>query len=150
MPETTHVSTTSLGLLPARQHIEGWLTATIGPPEGNRCSSPAWLVVCTGEGELSHIGRVTWHASHCSHLTPEGAPNGRCGEAKLVMVTPSGEEIHATYSGRLLTASRYVGFVRLTGGSGQFSEISGSLQAIAIVDPTTDHVSVRGWGWMVL
>jgi hypothetical protein len=150
MPPTAPVSRRSLGLLPARQHIEGYLTATICPPGDDRCSSPAWLVVCTGEGELSHIGRVTWAASHCSYLTPEGAPNVCCGEPKLVMVTRSGEEIDATYDGRLLTDWRYVGLVRFTGGSGEFSEISGSLQAIAMIDPTTSRVSVRGWGWMVL
>jgi hypothetical protein len=66
------------------------------------------------------------------------------------MVTRSGEEIDATYDGRLLTDWRYVGLVRFTGGSGEFSEISGSLQAIAMIDPTTSRVSVRGWGWMVL
>lgn len=136
------------GPQPARQRMEGRLTAVTALLPKGRCSGPAQLCAYAGEGTLSHVGRVSFHSTHCAYLTAEGQPNGRLGEARMVMITPNGEEIHATYAGQRLDEPKYLAFMRIIGGSGEYSEVTGSLVAIIKVDPTTSDVSIRGWGWI--
>jgi hypothetical protein len=145
---TSVARATSPGRLPARQRMEGRLTHVATPPPRGRCSGPAFLCTCSGQGTLTHVGKVRFHSTHCCYLTTEGTPGGHFGQARMVMVTPGGEEIHATYTGRKLHESRYLAFVRVTGGLGEFSEATGSLVAIVTVDPANSEVSIRAWGWM--
>ncbi|MGD2059479.1 MAG: hypothetical protein PVF87_01310 [Acidimicrobiia bacterium] len=65
------------------------------------------------------------------------------------MVASNTDEIHAVCSGQRIAAFEYLGFIRLTGGSGRYADVSGSLLAIATLEPTTGQVSIRGWGWMI-
>lgn len=138
---------TSPGPLPARQRMESRLTGVVARPPRGRCTRPALLCAYTGEGTLSHVGSVRFHSTHCVYATAGGRPNGHFGEAEMVMVTPGGEEIYATYTGQRFAESKYLVFIRVTGGSGKYSEMTGSLVAIATLDPATSDVFIRGWGW---
>jgi len=148
MMYTTSAQATGSRPMPVRERIEGSLTAMpVVAPEG-RCSELALLLSYAGEGTLSRIGKVTFTTTHCSYLTPEGQPTGRYGEAEMVLVTGNGDEIHATYEGRQLDETRYLEFMRIRGGTGEFTNARGSILEIVAVDLTTFDVSIRGWGWI--
>ena len=135
--------------IPVRERIEGSLAGPpILAPEG-RCSELALLISYQGEGILTGVGKVSFATTHCSYLTPEGHLAGRYGEAEMVMVTRSGDEIYATYSGYQIDETRYLEFMRITGGTGRFDEAAGALMEIVTVDLATFDVSIRGWGWML-
>jgi hypothetical protein len=136
------------GPLPVRQRMEGRRKGMTAVAPRGRCSGPAVLCTYSGEGMLSHVGRVRFHSTHCGYLTVERQPIGRLGEAKMIMVTCDGDEIYATYTGQRLDGPKYLVSMRITGGSGEYSEVTGSLVAIITVDSATSDVSIRGWGWM--
>lgn len=98
---------------------------------------------------MSHVGDVTFHSTLCSYLTPEGLPSGRYSEAEVVVVTTTGDEIYSACTCRPFDETRCLGFIRITGGSGQYEGARGSLIAITTVDPATLDVSIRSWGWML-
>ena len=116
-------------------------------PQG-RCAELALLISYEGEGIITGVGKVSFATSHCSYLTPDGQLAGRYGEAEMVMLTPAGDEIYATYSGQQIDDTRYLEFLTITGGTGMYEGAVGSMIEIVTVDLATFDVSIRGWGWI--
>jgi hypothetical protein len=134
---------------PVRERIEGSLVSEpVLAPEG-RCSQPALLISFHGEGILTGVGKVDFTTTHCSYLTPDFQLAGRYGEADMVMMTRSGDEIYATYEGYQIDEDHYLEHLQVTGGSGKYSGTTGTLVEIVTVDLTNFDVSIRGWGWIL-
>lgn len=135
---------------PIRERLEATFAGIEVPAPEGRCSKPAALLHYVGQGTISRIGKVTMVSSHCSYVTDTGEPSGRYGEAEMVIkVTDSLDEIYGTYSGYQLDETRYLEFLRIKGGTGQFADVRGSLIEIVTVDLESFNVSIRGWGWML-
>ena len=94
----------------------------------------------TGTGQASHLGAVTGTGSDCVNPTTTGQfifSNGR-----LTIVSASGDELHAEYTGTLsptATVPVYAitGTYRITGGTGRFSTASGSGTLSGVENLTT-------------
>jgi len=134
--------------LPLRERFKGSLAVMPALAPEDRCNEPALLLSYDGEGTMSHLGQVTWSSNHCNYLTPEGYPSGRYGEADLVIVAASGDEIHATYDGHQIDDTRYLDLMRITGGTGPFAEARGAALEIVTLDLATFDLWLRGWGWI--
>ena len=121
----------------------------IPAPEG-RCSGPALLLHYSGEGTMGGLGEVTFESDHCSYLEDDWETlAGRYGEAEMVItVLENGDRIHASYEGRQLNDTRYLEFLRITGGTGVYTGATGAAYEIVTVDLTTFTASIRGGGWI--
>lgn len=81
-----------------------------------------------GEGQASHLGRVTLRSTDCVTL---GTSQFTFTGGVLVLVAANGDTLTADYSGALLPTAAYPvyslsGSFRITGGTGRFSGATGA------------------------
>lgn len=132
---------------PFQERLEASFVS-IDMPALERCSEPALLLHYAGEGTMSHLGRVTFQSSHCSYLDEDWVDvTGEYGEAEMVIVASSGDQLWATYEGQQIgDTTTYIETMTITGGTGRFEGASGLVREIVTVDSATFNVSIRGDG----
>lgn len=85
----------------------------------------------TGKGNASHMGKVTMVATDCPLIIPGGPPPS-FSEGKLTFKAANGDELRAVYQGSLQPVDipnqvfSIVGQYNVTGGTGRFSNATGS------------------------
>jgi hypothetical protein len=133
--------------LPFNERLEGHLTAppTLSSEEG-RCSAPALLLSYAGEGNISHLGTVTWSSTHCTYLDEQST--GQFGEADLVVVAANGDELYGTYAGSITGPGTFEETMTITGGTGRFLGATGVVAETGSYDTVTYALEIRGHGWI--
>ncbi len=105
--------------------IEGVLVEAVGP--ANRCLSKFGGTI-SGHGESALMGKVVFIATDC--ITPVG-PLFNFSNGKFIVMTTSGDQIFANYSGQFVPTgegSKYVfsgASFQVTGGTGKYARITG-------------------------
>lgn len=105
--------------------IEGVLVEAVGP--ANRCLSKFGGTI-SGHGESALMGKVVFIATDC--ITPVG-PLFNFSNGKFIVMTTSGDQIFANYSGQFVPTgegSKYVfsgASFQVTGGTGKYAKITG-------------------------
>jgi hypothetical protein len=105
--------------------IEGVLVEAVGP--ANRCPSKFGGTI-SGHGESALMGKVVFIATDC--ITPVG-PLFNFSNGKFIVMTTSGDQIFANYSGQFVPTgegSKYVfsgASFQVTGGTGKYAKITG-------------------------
>jgi hypothetical protein len=114
--------------VPIRGTFWGDEASFMGIPEG-RCVEFAdvadVLSSFSGEGIVTHLGRVTIEAEHCSDLD-----TGRYADGRFTITAANGDTLRGTYtSGVSLTGPPIIEFTDdvtfVDGGTGRFSHASG-------------------------
>ena len=99
-------------------------------PDPTTCQSNPYLAGTTaGSGQASHLGAITGSGTDC--ITPTSAYTYAFSNGKLSLIAANGDELRADYSGALTPSATppiYVvaGTYRITGGTGRFSNASGT------------------------
>lgn len=99
-------------------------------PNPATCQAAPFLSgTTTGSGHASHLGNITGSGTDC--VTPTSPSTYSFSNGKLVVIAANGDELRADYSGNLTpsaTAPIYViaGTYRITGGTGRFTNASGT------------------------
>ena len=100
-------------------------------PNPAQCQSAPYLAGSTsGTGHATHLGQVTGTALDC--ITPPAAGyTYTFSNGKLTLVAANGDELRATYSGTLNPTAvppvyAITGVYQITGGTGRFTNASGS------------------------
>ncbi|MGI9025900.1 MAG: hypothetical protein ACR2GP_10015 [Burkholderiaceae bacterium] len=99
-------------------------------PDPAICQTAPYLVgVTTGSGHASHLGATTGISSDC--VTPTSAYTYSFSNGKLTLTAANGDEVRAEYSGSLSPTATppiyaIAGTYRITGGTGRFSNASGT------------------------
>lgn len=132
--------------VPIRERLELDFAGIEAPAPEGRCSAPAALLHYSGEGWMSHLGRVSVTSNHCSYVDEQGNPTGTYGQAELVIVAAGGDELHGTYRGWLVEGTTYAEILVITGGTGRFEDAVGVIVERVELDPETYAVSIRGRG----
>jgi hypothetical protein len=105
--------------------ITGVFQEQVGP--SLRCASKMGGTL-TGQGDSALQGRVAFIATDC--ITPSG-PLFNFSEGRLIVVTTSGDQIFANYSGQFVPTGEGTKYVfsgatfQITGGNGQYAKASG-------------------------
>ena len=105
--------------------IEGVLVEAVGP--ANRCLSKFGGTI-SGHGESALMGKVVFIATDC--ITPIG-PLFNFSNGKFIVMTTSGDQIFANYSGQFVPTgegSKYVfsgASFQVTGGTGKYARVTG-------------------------
>ena len=106
--------------------VEGTLVEAVGPTD--RCLSKFGGTI-SGHGDSALMGgKVVFIATDC--ITPVG-PLFNFSGGKFIVMTTSGDQIFANYSGQFVPTGEGAKFVfsgasfQVTGGTGKFSKISG-------------------------
>lgn len=134
--------------LPFNERLEGHLTTEPGPAPQGRCSAPALLLSYAGEGNISHMGKVTWSSTHCTYVNDHWEPIGQFGQAELVIVAANGDEVHGTYEGSVTGPTTFIETMTITGGTGRFLGAIGVAAETGSLDPVTYDIEIRGEGWI--
>jgi hypothetical protein len=121
--------------------IEGVLVEAVGP--ANRCLSKFGGTI-SGHGESAMMGgKVVFIATDC--ITPVG-PLFNFSGGKFVVMTTSGDQIFANYSGQFVPTGEGAKFVfsgatfQVTGGTGKYAKITGG----GVLTGSEDMVSGTG------
>jgi hypothetical protein len=105
--------------------ITGVFQEQVGP--SLRCASKMGGTLA-GQGDSALQGRVAFIATDC--ITPSG-PLFNFSEGRLIVVTTSGDQIFANYSGQFVPTGEGTKYVfsgatfQITGGNGQYAKASG-------------------------
>ncbi|MFC0135791.1 hypothetical protein CR105_00540 [Massilia eurypsychrophila] len=105
--------------------IAGVYQEQVGPAA--RCASKFGGTIA-GHGQSALLGRVAFIATDC--ITPQ-PPLFNFSEGRFVVVTASGDQIFATYSGQFVPTGVGANYVfsgatfQITGGNGQYAKASG-------------------------
>ncbi|HBZ08227.1 MULTISPECIES: hypothetical protein [Massilia] len=105
--------------------IEGVLVEAVGP--ANRCLSKFGGTI-SGHGESALMGKVVFIATDC--ITPIG-PLFNFSNGKFIVMTTSGDQIFANYSGQFVPTGEGTNYVfsgatfQVTGGTGKYAKITG-------------------------
>lgn len=105
--------------------VSGVFQEQIG--QSGRCPSHMGGTI-TGYGDSAIAGRVAFIATDC--IMPAG-PLFNFSEGRLIVVTTSGDEIFASYSGQLVPTGDGAKYVfsgatfQVTGGNGRFAKATG-------------------------
>ena len=102
-------------------------------PDGDWCETEpeTFPVLIEGHGQLTHLGRFTFEARHCTALEAPTFTNG-----VGVFVAANGDELWATYEGQFLDplpdgTQRVASTHTYYGGTGRFTNASGGADAPA-------------------
>jgi hypothetical protein len=105
--------------------VNGVFQEQIG--QSSRCPSQMGGTI-TGYGDSAIAGRVAFIATDC--ITPAG-PLFNFSEGRFIIVTTSGDQIFANYSGQLVPTGDGAKYVfsgatfQVTGGNGRYAKASG-------------------------
>lgn len=106
--------------------VEGVLVEAVGPAD--RCLSKFGGTI-SGHGKSVLMGgNVVFIATDC--ITPSG-PLFNFSNGKFIVMTTSGDQIYANYSGQMVPTGEGAKYVfsgatfQVTGGTGKFSKVSG-------------------------
>jgi hypothetical protein len=105
--------------------ITGVFQEQVGP--SSRCASKMGGTL-VGHGDSALQGRVAFIATDC--ITPTG-PLFNFSEGRFIVVTTSGDQIFANYSGQFVPTGEGTKYVfsgatfQITGGNGQYARASG-------------------------
>ena len=134
--------------LPFKERLGGHLTAQPAPAPEGRCSAAALLLSYAGEGNISHMGKVTWSSTHCTYVNDQWEPIGQFGQAELVIVAANGDEVHGTYGGSVTGPTTFIETMTIEGGTGRFLGATGVAAETGTLDPATYNIEIRGQGWI--
>ena len=99
---------------PLRGHLSG--VGTPGLPPGNFFGDEK-------TGVISHLGRVAYHVEGTFAQNGSGSFDL---DGTVVIVTANGDALRGAYHGTTSTGAVVAGTVHLTGGTGRFSDVSGT------------------------
>ncbi|XYJ08319.1 hypothetical protein ACSUZJ_12945 [Telluria sp. B2] len=105
--------------------VEGVLVEAVGPSA--RCPSKFGGTI-SGHGESELMGKVVFIATDC--ITPAG-PLFNFSGGKFIVMTTSGDQIFANYSGQFVPTGEGAKYVfsgasfQVTGGTGKYARITG-------------------------
>jgi hypothetical protein len=124
--------------------IEGVLTEAVGPAA--RCPSQFGGTI-SGRGESALMGgKVVFIATDC--ITPVG-PLFNFSGGKFVVMTTSGDQIYANYSGQFIPTGEGAKYVfsgatfQVTGGTGKFAKITGGGVLAGSEDMLTGNGTIK-------
>lgn len=119
-------------------------------PDPTVCQAAPYLVgTTTASGHASHLGSTSGIATDC--VTPTSAYTYSFSNGKITLTAANGDEVHADYSGSLSPTATppiysIAGTYRITGGTGRFSNASGtgSLQGIENLQTGQGQLGLSG------
>jgi hypothetical protein len=120
--------------------ITGVYQEHVGPAA--RCPSKFGGTIA-GHGQSALVGRVAFIATDC--ITPQG-PLFNFSQGRFIIVTTSGDQIFANYSGQFVPTGNGANYVfsgatfQITGGNGQYARASGG----GTLDGTQDMLTGQG------
>jgi hypothetical protein len=124
--------------------VEGTLVEVAGP--ANRCPSKFGGTI-SGHGNSAMMGgKVVFIATDC--ITP-APPLFNFSHGRFVVMTTSGDQIFANYSGQFVPTGEGAKYVfsgasfQVTGGTGKFSRISGGGSLTGDEDMITGHGNLK-------
>lgn len=102
----------------------------IGPNPAQCQSVPYLAGLTSGSGQATHLGQVTGTAQDCI-APPAAGYTYTFSNGKLTLIAANGDELRATYAGTLNPTSvppifAVTGTYQITGGTGRFTNASGS------------------------
>lgn len=137
---------------PIKEDSTGYSTGMVYSPvfpDGDtfdgRCSRPSqWVSTSSGSGVISHLGRVTWTSEHCFQVFA-----GSFGDAEVVVTAANGDKLFGTYDGVMTGETTFAETMIITGGTGRFSEASGTIEETGWFDPDTGYMEITGVGSII-
>ncbi|MDB5792769.1 MAG: hypothetical protein JWQ80_2793 [Massilia sp.] len=124
--------------------VEGVLVEAVGP--SGRCPSKFGGTI-SGHGNSALMGgKVVFIATDC--ITPDG-PLFNFSGGKFIVMTTSGDQIYANYSGQFVPTGEGANYVfsdatfQVTGGTGKFARISGGGTLSGGEDMITGNGNIR-------
>ena len=133
---------------PIKEDLAGYVTGMefAADPAGEtfdgRCSVPSqWISSMAGTGVVSHLGQVAWSTEHCFQ-----AATGTFGDAQLVITAANGDQLFGTYDGVMTGETTFAETMVVTGGTGRFTEASGTVAETGWFDLDTGYIEITGIG----
>lgn len=138
---------------PPPRPLKGQLTGiSMLSPEG-RCEGVAgYPLTATLEltGTLSHLGRVMWTSTDCTSIA--GFPEITFIDGTGVITAANGDELYFTYAGSALVGpnlvAKFTGEATIAGGTGRFSNASGTFDLSGTLGLTDSVVEMQVDGWI--
>lgn len=126
--------TPSAGAAPPARPFTGSaiVEVLVGPePDGSCDADAGWRTDTTATGTASHLGRMTFTATHCTPEEPESEV-GLVHDGEMTMVAANGDELFVEYEGysdpwvfelgAVITGTMYLS---IDGGTGRFEGATG-------------------------
>jgi hypothetical protein len=117
-----------------------------GCPEGT-----SWKYLSSGEGQVSHLGRVHIEVAHCTVLDWETG-TGTFGHGGWTLTAANGDHLHFSHQGSfefLGDVALITGTWTVTGGDGRFTGASGHGEIRAVSDFLTGTTAMDMAGVIV-
>lgn len=129
---------------PFQEELTGHLVDLHMPPDEGQCSAPSlWVSTTEGTGVISHLGRVTWMERHCFKT------DGTFGDVELVITAANGDQVFGTFAGGMTGPTTFAETLTITGGTGRFTDASGTVDETGRFDPDTGYMEITGSGFIV-
>ena len=114
--------------VPIRGHYEAMITSATPAPDGLH-------VTDVGEGNASHLGRVISNEHGLIH--PDGSVQGM-----VVLTAANGDQLFWSDEGRFTSSTTIAGTITFMGGTGRFSNASGTADFEAVIAPDGMHYTL--------
>jgi hypothetical protein len=111
--------------VPIKGHYEAMITSATQESDGLH-------VTDVGEGNASHLGQVT--SSEHGVIHPDGSVQGL-----VVLTAANGDQLFWSDVGTFTSATTIAGTITFTGGTGRFSNASGTADFEAVLSPDGVH-----------
>ncbi len=125
---------------PFKQDLQGYVVG-MGADAG--CTEGAlWRTSMEGTGTVTHMGRVTWEASHCFH------PNGTFSDSAITITAANGDQLFGEYTGAMTGATTWMEIDSFFGGTGRFEGATGLAHGTGWVDMDSGYMEITSKGWI--
>jgi hypothetical protein len=131
---------------PFKEHLTGYGMPPNTTPEDveARCGDGAlWISTMSGTGTITHLGRVSWEATHCfydDYMT--------FGNAEITVTAANGDQLFGTYNGTMSGPTTWVDELTILGGTGRFLGATGEVAESGWYDPDSGYMEITGEGWI--
>jgi hypothetical protein len=114
--------------VPIKGHVDEVITSATPEPDGVHLTA-------AGEGHATHLGRLTSNENAVVH--PDGT-----SQATGVWMAANGDQLFWSDMGAFTSPTTATGTLTFTGGTGRFSNASGTAHFEAVLAPDGAHVSI--------
>lgn len=116
-----------------------------GPPS---CEGGEWDFSTSGWGVVTHLGRVEWEQTHCTHMDFD-AGLGWVEDGLGTMTAANGDILYVSYDVTFTFDEQYsyltIQSWEVTGGTGRFAGATGGGTGVGLGDYAVAFVTVSQW-----